>query len=156
MASSLQARSVRSDRIRHTEVNDMKNGIILTAAAGLTLIAAGVRAVGLEDGYQAAQAVIAAAPKAPVCWARAEDREADEIGLPTMLCFSAGQKGFTAKPKEVFTNSYNEGTCSESIWGKVQISAQADGSLKIVGSIESTNDNCHSAPQSRVVEYVKR
>lgn len=134
----------------------MKIGIVLTAAAALVLSAAGVWALGLEDGFASARAAVAAAPKAPVCWTRADDREADEIGLPTSLCFAAGQKGFTAQPKTVFANSFRGTGCDEFISGAVEISASAAGGLRIVAKIESTNDYCHSSPSPRVLEYTRR
>lgn len=133
----------------------MKLNTTLTAAAALALAATGALASGLADSYSAARTIVAAAPKAAVCYARHDDREADEVGLPTFLCFAAGQKVFTAKPKAVFTNSYSEGACSDSVWGSVEVSVVENG-LRVVAQIESTNDSCHSSPQSRTLEYAKR
>ncbi len=134
----------------------MKLNTTITIAAAVVLTATGALASGLNESYAAAQAAVAKAPKAAVCYARAEDEQADEVGLPTFLCFAADQKGFSAKPKQVFVNSYDAYACGESVWGAVEITSAETGGLRVVAKIEATTDNCHLSAQSRTLEYVKR
>lgn len=127
------------------------------AVVAALAVAAGIsRATGLEEGFAKAREATAART-AQSCWARGEDRAADSVGLPTLVCFN-GSAGFGKEPRQAFAHSWDEGSCGESVSGALEISAPdgAGGNLKVEAVIESTPDSCHSRPKTRVVAYAKR